>query len=311
MKIPPSLQVRLGPSITGEAVADDGFRLSYQVFGEGPTVLFATGIGVRFPSAAAQIEALRDRFRVVCWDYRGLDGRPFPASDGADVSMARHAADALAVLDAVRAPRMLCIGWSMGVQVGLEVIRRRPERTAAFVSLLGAYGEPFRNGLPPLAARAFETFFDLGLRAPTLAQGVVDLGVALPEVAFLLLSRAGFVGRDADRTIFDTNLRCVAAADRRAYLRTMLGLAVHDASDVLPRVRCPTLVIAGEHDWFGPPRVGRRMAAEIPGAIYRELPGATHFGLIEQQARVNAWIREFALQVQAGGEWATPGKEEA
>jgi pimeloyl-ACP methyl ester carboxylesterase len=110
------------------------------------------------------------------------------------------------------------------------------------------------------------------------------------------------------RTIFDANERCVASVDRRTYLRTMLMLAAHDAADMLPRVRCPALVISGERDWFGPPRVGRRMASEIPGALYRELEGASHFGLIEQEARVNAWIREFADRVALAGGWAQGGE---
>ena len=49
--------------------------------------------------------------------------------------------------------------------------------------------------------------------------------------------------------------------------------------DLLPelsRIACPTLVIAGEHDFICGPAWNRPIAAAIPGAVYAEIPGAGH-----------------------------------
>lgn len=293
--------LRVTPRCEGTFVADDGTTLPWQEFGlaDGPAFVLANGIGVRWPGLALQIGALADRCRVVCWDYRGMGpsrlGRP-----DADVSMGRHAEDLLALLSQLKIDRAIFAGWSMGVQVSLEVIRRAPERVAGFVALLGTHGRPFRGAFPRPVARATESLFALALRFPFLAQGPLDLAVALPDLAFAVLTRALFVGPDADRRVFDGNVRWVAGTDRRVYLRTMLELAEHDASDVLPRVRCPALIVCGTRDHLTPPKVAREMAAAIPGAEYVELPGGTHFGLIEHAAALNERLVAFLDRVHGG-----------
>jgi pimeloyl-ACP methyl ester carboxylesterase len=271
----------------------------YQVFGEGPAIVFGNGIGVRYPGLALQIAALRDRFRFVTWDYRG-QGPSVLGGPGADVSMGRQAEDALAVLDRLGIERAIFAGWSMGVQVALEAIRRAPERAAGFAAVLGGFGRTFREAFPAPVARAVEGLFALGVRVPRVAQLPLDLAVALPDLAFAVLTRALFVGADADRRVFDGNVAWVARTDRRTYLRTMQALADHDASDVLPRVRCPALIVCGTRDRLTPPAVGRRMAREIPGADYREIAGGTHFALIEQPDLLNGWLRAFADRAYGG-----------
>lgn len=281
------------PVEEGAIVVEDGTRIPYQRFGRGAqVVVFANGIGVRWPGLAHQIRALADRASVLCWDYRGMGPSTLGRPD-ADVSMPRQALDALALLDHLDVERAIFMGWSMGVQVSLEVLRAQPERVSGFVAILGADGRPFRGAFPGAVAEAVERLFALALRRPFLAQGPLDLAVALPDLAFRVLTAAAFVGRDADRGVFDGNVRWVAETDRRVYLRTMLALAEHDARDVLATVRCPALVVCGTRDHLTPPAVGRRMAASIAGAEYRELAGGTHFALIEQPERLNGWLREF------------------
>ncbi|MBN1770795.1 MAG: alpha/beta hydrolase [Deltaproteobacteria bacterium] len=281
------------PVEQGELTVDDGTRIPFQRFGRGSqVVVLANGIGVRWPGLAHQLAALADRASVLCWDYRGM-GPSILGHPDADVSMARQACDVLALLDYMDVERAVFMGWSMGVQVSLEVLRARPERVSGFVAILGADGRPFRGAFPDAVAGTVEGLFAFALRHPYLAQGLLDLAVTVPEVAFRVLTAGVFVGRDADRSVFDGNVRWVAETDRRVYLRTMLALAEHDARDVLGTVRCPSLIVCGTRDHLTPPSVGRRMAAAIPGAEYRELAGGTHFALIEQPARLNGWLREF------------------
>jgi pimeloyl-ACP methyl ester carboxylesterase len=275
---------------------DDGVTLHFQTVGQGPAIVFGNGIGVRYPGALRQMEALRDAYRVICWDYRGIGQSVMPDPEG-DVSMPRHARDILAILDHLGIDRAIFVGWSMGLQVSLEAIRLQPERIAGLVALLGTYGKPFRTAFPTPVGESLEGLFRLLHRYPAVAQGALDLAVALPEVAFALLSRLLFVGADADREVFAANVRSVAGVEKRLYLRTMLALAAHDASDVLPTVRCPTLIVCGERDHLTPPRVARQMADAIAGAEYREVPRGTHFALIEQPERINVWLRELAQRV--------------
>jgi pimeloyl-ACP methyl ester carboxylesterase len=289
------IRALLGEMQEGTVDTDDGVALHYQSFGSGEAVVFANGIGVHFSGAARQVAVLRERYRVICWDYRGV-GQSRMYDAGGDISMPRHAADLLLVLDRLAVDRAVLVGWSMGVQVALEAARCAADRVAGLVSLLGTYGLPFRTAFPALAIHA-EAFFGLLHRLPAIAQGMLDLAVAMPEAAFTALSSAMFVGPTADREVFAANVRSVAACDRRIYLRTLLALADHDASDVLPTLACPALVIAGQRDYLTPPLVAKHMAEVIPHATYREVEGGSHFALIEQPQLVNDWLLSFADQV--------------
>ena len=286
----------------GRVETDDGTRLLYQSFGEGPPIVFANGIGVRFPGALLQIEALRRDHQVICWDYRGMGQSVMLDPRTGDLSMERQALDILAILDQLELPRAVFVGWSMGVQVTLEVLRRYPERVAGFASMLGTYGKPFRTGLPfPLGHGVEQLFSRMGPR-PWVAQALLDLAVIMPRPIFALLSLVRFVGSDADPAIFGAAVRSVAGVEKGLYLRTMLSLARHDATDVLPSVRCPVLVICGERDYVTPPKVARLMADRVPGAVYREIRGGTHFSLMEQAELINSWLLEFAEQIYLRGD---------
>ena len=115
----------------------------------------------------------------------------------------------------------------------------------------------------------------------------------MPGLTHAVLSRGLFVGKDADRLVFDANVRSVAGVEKTLYTRTMLALSEHDASDLLPRVPCPALIIAGERDHLTPPRVARKIAETIPDGTYREVAGGSHFALIEQPGLINGWLLEF------------------
>jgi pimeloyl-ACP methyl ester carboxylesterase len=282
----------LGEMVAGKISASDGTQLSYQSFGAGPAIVLANGIGVNHPGMALQIAALRHRYRLVCWDYRGIgDSRLVDAE--ADLSMPRHAQDALEILDHLDISEAIFLGWSMGVQVSLEVYRAAPDRMVGLVALLGTYGMPFRNTFPAVGKVA-DFSFDALARVPWLAHGLVNVAVAVPEFARQLLQRTTFIREETDADIFASNVRSVAGADKRNYLRTMKELSQHDASDLLPRVECPALIIAGDRDYLTPPKVAIHMADEIPDATYREVPTGSHFALIEQPDLINGWLQDFA-----------------
>lgn len=258
----------------------DGISLAVQVTGQGPPVLLANGIGVTRPGLDFLAAHLAPRHRVVSWDYRGAgESRVDPRR--ADLRMERHARDALEILEDLGIRRAAVLGWSMGVPVGLELIRLAPERVAGFGALFGAAGRPFRAGFGATLAEVVHLLVAGLSRVPAPGQLALDAAVALPGVAWALLTTVGFVGPGAHRENFDWNVRSVANADRRAYFTTLGALAMHDAHDLLPSVRCPALVVAGGKDPLTPVGAARRMAEALPDAELVVLPDASHFGVIE------------------------------
>ena len=60
-----------------------------------------------------------------------------------------------------------------------------------------------------------------------------------------------------------------------------IALAALDFTPALARIRCPTLVMAGELDQTTPAALARELAGAIAGAKFRQLEGCGHCPQIE------------------------------
>ena len=70
-------------------------------------------------------------------------------------------------------------------------------------------------------------------------------------------------------------------------------LARPDARPVLARIRCPALVLTGDHDAWSPPQRHEEMAALIPGSRLVIVPGSGHMSTMERPAAVSEAMREW------------------
>jgi pimeloyl-ACP methyl ester carboxylesterase len=65
-------------------------------------------------------------------------------------------------------------------------------------------------------------------------------------------------------------------ADASDYVATLDADLAHDATQMLPRINAPTLVIAGTRDFFYPESILRETADRIPDATLRPYEGVGH-----------------------------------
>lgn len=270
----------------------DGTELAYHTFGTGPTILLCNGLGGSWKAWSHQIGYLSDRYRFVSWDYRGLykSGRP---PDPEAIHVGHHARDALAILDAVGAERSAFFGWSMGVQVALEVFRTAPDRVATLVLLNGVAGRPWNTVLNfrpagkivPVALRAARS-------VPSLLNSATRRIVKWPETV-VWAKRLGLAAGTLDESLWADLAESFANLDMELYVHTLEELGHHDATDVLEDVDVPTLVIAGDRDLFTPRRAAERMVRRIPGAELMVVPGGTHYVAVEYPELVNLRIEKF------------------
>ena len=75
--------------------------------------------------------------------------------------------------------------------------------------------------------------------------------------------------------------------------RGMLGMLGYDATAVLPGIRVPTLVVAGDKDPLCTPEASVAMHKSIPGASLVTLSPARHAGLFEHHASFAAALVQF------------------
>jgi pimeloyl-ACP methyl ester carboxylesterase len=270
----------------------DATDIAYHVTGQGLPVLLGNGLGGSWRAWQHQIRYLDDRYRFVSWDYRGLyRSGPPPNLDA--LRIADHVKDALAVLDAEKIERTAVIGWSMGVQLALELFRAAPERIAALVLVNGVAGKPYdtvldlrvmRHVLPP-AIRS------LGKISPVV-EAVTRQLVRSPETV-LWAKRLGLASATLDEALFRELAGSFEDLDMEVYMRTLELIGEHDGYDLLPSIDVPVLVIAGDRDAMTPRSAAERMVRSIPGAELMIVPGGTHYVAVEYPELVNLRIEKF------------------
>ena len=132
----------------------------------------------------------------------------------------------------------------------------------------------------------------LGARAAHHAPGLARTPGVIEAVAGGL-RRFGLVSSDMDIEHFRSIAEEWLGMDFAIYAEIFERLGTHDAWSLLPAVRCPTLVIAGDADRMTPLHLSQAMVEALPDARLEVLHGATHFGLLEQPATIAGTVIEF------------------
>ena len=111
-----------------------------------PAVLALHGITANSGSWQAVARALGDSVRLIVPDLRG---RADSAGLQGPYGIERHAADALAVLDAEGLSRAVVAGHSMGAYVAARLAAENPDRVGALVLVDGGLALPLPAGMDP------------------------------------------------------------------------------------------------------------------------------------------------------------------
>ncbi len=182
-------------------------------------------------------------------------------------------------LDDLQVGEMVLVGLSMGGYVAFPLLRRLGDRVRALVladTRATADSDRAATDRQLLAAQVEREGIDAAvsellprLLAPTTLQGDPELVERVRAIA-LENKVQGVVGA----------LRAMAARP--------------DSTPQLPRIRCPVLVLVGEHDAVTPPDEAREMARRIPNARVEVLPRAGHLSNLEAPEAFSAALAEFA-----------------
>jgi pimeloyl-ACP methyl ester carboxylesterase/predicted glycosyltransferase len=279
-------------------VERDGVKVFYEVFGDGePTVLLLpTWSIVHSRLWKMQIPYLARHCRVLTFDGRGNGRSDRPAEPGAYAER-EFAADALAVMDATQTPRAVIVGFSMGAQRGLLLAADHPERVEAAVFVGPIYpggGQP----LPEQTVYSWEDELD------------TDQGWAKHNQHYWLRDYQGYVEFFMSRVFtephstkpIEDTVGWGLETTGETLVLTYQGLEPDEARELARRVRCPVLVLHGDHDAIGSVTYGIALAEHTGGRLVL-LEGSGHAPHVRDPVRVNLLLRDFIKPAPPPARW--------
>jgi 3-oxoadipate enol-lactonase len=259
-----------------------GVKLHYlQRGGRGETVVLIPGLGLRAGAWGAVADFLSDSHHVIIAEPRGSGESDAPDEPyTADVV----ASDLEAILDAANVGAPHIVGLSMGGMIAQDFALRRPSRVGSLV-LLSTFASPdwwFR--------RLFEFRRDL----------IHTVGIEEHYRIFLMVLLSPLAFRKIPDQIEAIEASILANPPPTAgYLRQIDYCLQHDVRPELAKLRVPTLVIAGSHDFLTTAPLAAELAAAIPGARYHELRDASHGLWLEYPEELVTLCREFFASLDA------------
>jgi pimeloyl-ACP methyl ester carboxylesterase len=269
------------------AALSSGLQMYYEEHGSGDPLILHYGTGGGHSAWEPQVNGLKPTFRVITPDPRGTGQT---GGDASPWTIALLAADLCAFMDALSIERAHLAGMSMGASVLQEFAIRYPERTSTLV-LANTWGRTdtrlkliWEHNLFLAERAALATASEQDRWNQMLYRHVIATFFSSDALA----NRMGLVEQWWE--MYSRGLRPEGSA---GHLHAMLG---HDALDRLSDISTPTLVLAGEEDYFTsyyPNQVHER----IPGSTLVTLSGlgSSHGMLWERSDEANAFIRDFAL----------------
>ena len=254
--------------------------------GDGPPLLLVHGTGFCSGVMAPLAAEVADHFGCVGLDLRGHGASP--AVPGADYHWHALAGDAVAVVDALGLAPVYAVGHSSGAAALLLAASERPDRFGALWCF-----EPIVWPDPDaLAARAERLAEGASRRRAEFAsrrEAAANFTAKPPFSAFDPRVVSAYLDcAFADLPHGGVRLRCPPEVEAEMY---RMGVA-HDGFSRLTRVACPvTVARGGRSDALGPQVVADQVVA-LPRGQGMELGGLSHFGPLEDPARVAAAVLE-------------------
>jgi len=241
-------------------------RIAWYDRGQGPPLLMLTGTGSTMAEwDPALLRLLARDHRLILFDYPGV-GRSGPWRGRTFDSLADATVGLMHALDI---PSATVLGWSMGGFVAQRLAIDHPGRVSHLI-LAGTNpgGEQAVLGTP--RAQAIDS--EPNPSTDAILRELYPPGHQAEGHRFLhRLERASQSGEIPD------DFHVAAATARRQVAAEGPWLRGNRNYRQLTRIEVPTLAAAGHADPVTPPPNMRRIAARVPGAELRIVPGAHAF----------------------------------
>jgi pimeloyl-ACP methyl ester carboxylesterase/DNA-binding CsgD family transcriptional regulator len=263
--------------------SSDGTRIAYALSGKGmPMVKAATWLShLEFDWASPVWRHLLGEFsqshQLVRYDERGCGLSDWNV---ADLSFDAWLRDLEAIVDTLELERFPLLGISQGASIAIAYAAKHPDRVSHLI-LHGGYARG------RLKREVNQSLFD---EAEMMAK-LAELGWGQDNPAFRQFFTTQFIpdGTPEQHRWFN-ELERISTSPKNA-ARFMREFNDIDVTDLLAKVRCPTIVLHATRDARVPFAEGRTLAGRISDAHFVPLESGNHLTLEHEQAW-SRWVAE-------------------
>lgn len=273
----------------------DKTTISYQSTGKSdyPIICYnGLGVGVFFWVYLRQYFS-SSVSQVVTWDYRG-HGESGLLDDTRNYNIDALVKDAKSVVDALDIKKGVHIGHSLGAQLILEFYRAYPKRVKALIICFGTDGHPMNTFYDTRISRyLFEICYKIGQRFPAQSNWISRLLLQNP-LSFYMGGLLKVMNTNMiDREKVDEYINHLLDVNPIFFTSLLKSAQERTAQDILPEIKVPTLIIAGERDQFTPIWISKKLHRLIPNSELFIVKKGSHAALVEQPELINLRIEKF------------------
>lgn len=261
--------------------APDGTVFDFQGPGGAPVIALIHGLGLTRATWHGMAPALAQEYQVLSYDLVGHGESALPRETP---SLTVFSEQLVGLMDHLGITSVAAVGFSLGGMINRRLAMDHPDRVWA----LGILNSPHERGDEQQAL--------VEQRAKDTTEGGA---AATIEATLARWFTPGFLASDPG--LVDTVRQGVLANDPAAYAACRWVLAHGVRELIRPRqpITTPSLVMTCENDTGSSPAMSHAIAAEIPGAACKIVPGLQHMGLVERPDLFSGPLLSFLKRIRA------------
>jgi pimeloyl-ACP methyl ester carboxylesterase len=254
-------------------------NIYYEIHGEGEPLVLIYGYACHSGLWFRQIPVLSRKYRVIAFDNRGV-GR----SDKPDIpyTMAMMAGDIAGLLNTIGIDTAHIFGISMGGMIAQHFALNYPQRVISLI--LGCTTCGGVSSIQP-KPESMAALFDFERLKKTPEEFV-------RQVTLFCFSQK-FINKNPDIVDKRVAKQLEHPTPLHGAMRQAEAMVGHDTYELLPKIKLPTLVIAGDNDRLIPFENSRILASRTPKAELVVIKGAGHEFFIEDPEEANRAVLDF------------------
>lgn len=255
----------------------NGIEINYEIAGEGPWITLSHSLACNLHMWDDQMAVLTKQYKVLRFDTRGHGQSGAPPGP---YTLEQMADDVKGLLDALGIQHTHWVGLSMGGMIGETFALKYP---GVFESLVLADTTSRR---PPNAEQMWSERVKLAQEQgmDVLVEGTLARWFTEPY-------------RNARKDVMARIAADIRNTPVAGFAGCCQAISKIDLLDRLHEIKCPVLIMVGEHDHGTPPEMARRIHENLPGSELQIISSAAHISNIEQAAVFNQALLGFLGKV--------------